>query len=138
MFADVMKVFNESKHRRVRGRFADIPGKGDDAPKKGRRPKRTTPANLDPKKLRYVRNMADFMGEGYTGPIKAATVQDWIRQDMENREEDILDNADDGTAWAYERARDKVDQMWNTNYSKEVKHVVNEWNAQHRKRKRAS
>lgn len=28
----------ESKHKRVRGRFVDIPGKGDDAPKKTRHP----------------------------------------------------------------------------------------------------
>jgi hypothetical protein len=37
-FNQVMKVFQEGKHRRVRGKFADIPGKGDDAPKKGRKP----------------------------------------------------------------------------------------------------
>jgi hypothetical protein len=122
MFADVMKVFNESKHRRVRGRFADIPGKGDDAPKKGRGVK--LPAGVDPKRLRYVQSLMDWMKtQGAAGAFpRRSDVREWIRQDIDLKAGEVYDNAPN--EWM---AEDKMQALHDVNYDKEIDHVLRQF-----------
>jgi hypothetical protein len=69
--------FEESKHPRLRGKFRNVPGKGDDAPKKIRKPRVFSAEQ----KLRLMQRMRDTFGnavpagdthlhvEGFANPV---------------------------------------------------------------------